>query len=128
MNPCPFCTLNAERILMEKDGLRVIADAFPVTDGHLLILPARHMTSFREMSEQEWRGVYDLIREWTERLQSEDATIAGFNIGINDGEVAGQTVMHAHVHLIPRRPGDVSNPRGGVRGVIPGRADYRAEA
>ncbi len=124
MSTCPFCVLNEDRILMERGGLRVIADAYPVTNGHLLILPVRHVVSFRELSDSEWREVLALIKLWTERLTAQDPSIAGFNVGINDGEAAGQTILHAHVHLIPRRAGDVPNPRDGVRGVIPGKASY----
>ena len=127
MKKCPFCAPESGRILMERNGLIVMADRYPVTKGHLLFIPARHIPSFREMTDSEWSGVLDLVREWSARLQAEDESIQGFNVGINDGVAAGQTVMHAHIHLIPRRTGDVDNPRGGVRGVIPGQADYTAE-
>lgn len=124
MNDCPFCRLDADRILMERDGLRVIGDGYPVSPGHLLIIPARHIASFRDMTEAEWCAALALIKHCSQKARQEDPSIAGFNVGINDGPAAGQTVMHAHIHLIPRRTGDAENPRGGVRGVIPGKADY----
>ena len=124
MKSCPFCGLDAGRMLMERAGWRVIADGYPVTPGHLLFIPVRHVSSFRELSDEEWGAVFALIKLWSAKVKEEDASVEGVNVGINDGRAAGQTVMHAHIHLIPRRAGDVQNPTGGVRGVIPGKAVY----
>lgn len=92
-----------------------------------MIVPHRTIASFREMSDEEWLSVLDLARRISGQLRAEDPSIEGFNLGINDGEVAGQTVFHAHIHLIPRRKGDVPNPRGGVRWIFPDKADYTGQ-
>jgi len=99
-------------------------DNYPVTTGHTLIIPIRHIASFQEMSKEEWTAVHELAVLLTAELQKNDPSIEGFNLGINDGETAGQTIPHAHIHLIPRRRGDVENPRGGIRHVIPGKGNY----
>ena len=99
-------------------------DAHPVTPGHHLILPRRHALDYFTMTGQERQDAQDLLRVLRSRLASSDRTIQGFNVGMNCGESAGQTVMHAHIHLIPRRKGDTPKPRGGVRGVVPARMDY----
>ena len=91
---------------------------------HTLILPNRHVADYFELEPGEKRAIADLLDEMRRDVVVRDPTIAGYNIGVNIGAVAGQTIFHCHVHLIPRRPGDVANPRGGVRAVIPGRADY----
>ena len=121
---CPFCTLPLNRIVLMNDYFKVIEDLYPVTDLHLLIIPNRHVSSYFELSSEETSELVQLLEESRIWLRDRDTNIAGFNIGINDGEVAGQTVMHCHVHLIPRRPGDSPNPRGGVRGVIPEKQSY----
>jgi diadenosine tetraphosphate (Ap4A) HIT family hydrolase len=123
-NACPFCELPAARILAEDGPCVAVGDLFPVSKGHMLIIPCRHIRSFQEMSPEEWQAVHRLARSLAVRQSKDDPTIIGFNLGINDGEAAGQTVFHAHVHWIPRRAGDVARPRGGVRGIIPGKADY----
>jgi ATP adenylyltransferase len=124
MNSCPFCHLPSDRIVRERNSCFVVRDIFPVTPGHSLIIPKRHVASYRDLSEDEWQVVLALAREESAELIKNDPSIEGFNLGINDGAVAGQTIFHVHVHLIPRRIGDVIKPRGGVRGVIPGKADY----
>jgi diadenosine tetraphosphate (Ap4A) HIT family hydrolase/5-methylcytosine-specific restriction endonuclease McrA len=120
---CPFCAPGPEALL-ENRLARLIEDAFPVTQGHLLAIPKRHISDYFELGTAEVRACQQLIEQGRDLLGQRDASIAGFNVGINCGTTAGQTVMHAHVHLIPRRMGDVANPRGGVRGVISGKADY----
>lgn len=122
---CPFCSVDPESVL-ENRLARLVKDAFPVTRGHLLAIPKRHVTDYFELGTAEIRACQSLIEEGRQLLVREDASIEGFNIGTNSGTVAGQTVMHAHVHLIPRRKHDTPNPRGGVRGVIAGKADYQA--
>jgi len=120
---CPFCALPASRIVDEAEQCLAIRDAFPVSEGHTLIISKRHVGSLFDLSENELR---DLFRLLARAKQTLDAAYrpAGFNVGINDGRAAGQTVPHLHVHLIPRYTGDVPDPRGGVRWIFPGKADY----
>lgn len=96
-----------------------------MTPLHTLILPNRHIADYFELEPAERSAIDDLLEETRRGILARDPEVAGFNIGVNIGAVAGQTILHCHVHLIPRRPGDVANPRGGVRAVIPGKADYR---
>jgi len=121
---CPFCTQVEDRVVEEYESAIAIEDGHPVTDGHILVLPRRHTLDFFSMSEQERTDANQLLRLLRNRLSEGDPTISGFNVGSNCGETAGQTVWHAHIHLIPRRRGDVANPRGGVRGVIPQKQSY----
>ena len=119
---CPFCTL----VLTPAAKVVVIRDQYPVSRGHTLIIPRRHVRSIFELTGDEERAVWRAIVEARRDLREEFAP-DGFNIGFNDGEAAGQTVMHAHVHLIPRYAGDVEDPRGGVRHCIPGKGYYTAD-
>lgn len=120
---CPFCQLDAERIVFADNVTLVIRDAFPVSPGHTLIIPRRHVGSFFQLTAPERESMFELLTqakvELDETLQPD-----GFNIGINDGAAAGQTVPHLHLHLIPRYRGDVPDPRGGVRWVLPDKAKY----
>jgi diadenosine tetraphosphate (Ap4A) HIT family hydrolase len=120
---CPFCRLPAGRVLAANSDAIAFADAFPVSPGHTLIVSKRHIACFFELTLDEIIAVFELLGGMKARL---DVTLkpAGYNIGINSGEAAGQTVMHFHVHLIPRFVGDVTEPRGGVRNVIPGKGAY----
>ena len=97
---------------------------FPVTGLHSLIIPKRHAATYFELTNEELLACDDLLRKLSEKIKSSDSTVEGFNIGLNAGEVAGQTIFHCHFHLIPRRKGDVENPRGGVRHLIPGKGYY----
>jgi diadenosine tetraphosphate (Ap4A) HIT family hydrolase len=120
---CPFCQLPQERILFENALAFAFRDGYPVSEGHTLVVPRRHVASFFDATEQDQAAMLELLR----RARAEiDASLrpAGYNVGINDGAAAGQTVMHVHMHLIPRYAGDRDDPRGGVRWVIPGKADY----
>jgi ATP adenylyltransferase len=121
---CLFCTINAERMVSENELAFAMLDAFPVTPLHMLIIPKRHARDFFSLSRKEVLSCNSLIGDMREFLLAEDHTIEGFNIGMNCGEVAGQTIFHCHIHLIPRRRGDVENPRGGVRHLIPGKGYY----
>ena len=123
---CPFCALPAERILIFADEALMIRDAFPVSPGHTLVIPRRHIGSFFELSDAERTCMVELLAQAKAEL---DLSFQpdGFNIGINDGAAAGQTVQHLHLHLIPRYLGDVPDPRGGVRWVMPGKAKYWVE-
>jgi diadenosine tetraphosphate (Ap4A) HIT family hydrolase/5-methylcytosine-specific restriction endonuclease McrA len=123
---CPFCSLGEREILLQNSLAAVVKDEYPVSDGHVLIVPKRHTADYFELGTAEVRACQLLLAEAHALLRDQDISILGFNVGINGGEVAGQTVMHCHIHLIPRRLGDSPNPRGGVRAVIPGKAEYRA--
>ena len=122
--PCPFCELSTERVVAVDGPCLAFRDGFPVSAGHTLIIPRRHVSSFRELTPDEWVAAHRLARKLAAELQAADPTIAGFNFGANDGETAGQSVFHCHLHLIPRRAGDHPAPRGGIRGVIPHKAHY----
>jgi ATP adenylyltransferase len=121
---CPFCSIAGGDILTENRLSVAIKDRHPVTDWHVLVVPKRHTADFFDLGTAESRACHRLVTEARSMIRKADATVAGFNVGINSGEVAGQTVLHCHIHLIPRRRGDHPNPRGGVRAVIPGKADY----
>tara|TARA_Y100000310_G_scaffold184773_1_gene184902 strand:- start:79 stop:1041 length:963 start_codon:yes stop_codon:yes gene_type:complete len=119
---CPFCK-KIDKVA-ENNSVFAMKDNYPVSEGHLLIIPYRHTENFFSMTEVERSNAMELIRVLKNQLEESDSSITGFNIGMNSGESAGQTVMHSHIHLIPRRDGDTRNPRGGVRGVILGKMDY----
>jgi len=123
-NQCPFCELHAGRIYLENDFALALPDGFPVAEGHTLVVPRRHVASLFDLPEDEQAALWKLVALVRAKLMAE-RTPDGFNIGVNDGVAAGQTVMHAHVHVIPRRQGDVADPRGGVRWIMPMKAAYR---
>ncbi|HBG05151.1 MAG: HIT family hydrolase [Geobacteraceae bacterium GWC2_58_44] len=120
---CPFCTPGNSKILCANDHALAFFDGFPVTPGHTLIVPRRHISSFFEVTKEEQAALFDLVAQMRELLLAERSP-DGFNIGINDGPAAGQTVMHLHIHLIPRYAGDTEDPRGGVRWIMPVKAPY----
>ena len=120
---CPFCTLPDDRIIDSNEMGFVIRDGFPISPGHTLIIPKRHVGSFFEISLEERDALLDLLDQAKKMLDTE-LSPDGFNIGINDGPAAGQTVPHLHIHLIPRFKGDQEDPRGGVRWIIPDKAKY----
>ena len=121
---CIFCDIEENRIINENDLAYVGYDGFPVTEYHSLIIPKRHAKTYFDLAAQEREACYQLLVESKTQTLGKDTAVDGFNIGMNSGESAGQTVFHCHIHLIPRRTGDNADPRGGVRGVIPGKADY----
>lgn len=123
---CVFCELPEERIYYESDLWLVVRDGFPISPGHTLIIPKRHVHDFFEINEHEHSTLQSVINIAKEQLDNE-LKPDGYNIGINCGEAAGQTVFHLHIHLIPRFKGDRVDPRGGVRWVIPEKADYWSE-
>lgn len=104
--------------MIENELTFAIRDGFPVTEGHSLIIPRRHVSDFFDLTVAEIQAIYDLLKAVCEGLSHQDRSIAGFNVGVNSGEAAEQTIFHWHIHLIPRRKGDVPDPRGGVRKVI----------
>ncbi len=125
MSFCPFCYDNIkDRVVAEQNTVVAIQDNYPVTAGHLLIIPKRHVEDYFSLNETEKRDTEVLIMKLRGRITENDRSVTGFNIGTNIGESAGQTIFHAHIHLIPRRDGDTPYPRGGVRGVIPEKMSY----
>jgi diadenosine tetraphosphate (Ap4A) HIT family hydrolase len=120
---CPFCTLPDARILSSGPFGAVIRDAYPVSPGHTLIIPRRHVGSFFELTAEERGSLLGLLEAAKRELDGTHRP-DGYNIGINDGPAAGQTVPHLHIHLIPRYQGDQPDPRGGVRWVFPDKAKY----
>lgn len=121
---CFFCNLPEDRIASESIRFWIVRDAYPVTEGHTLIIPKRHAQTWFDLTEQEQSEVNHLLSNQRKELLQLHPDISGFNIGMNCGESAGQTIFHCHIHLIPRRDGDCDNPRGGVRGVIAERQKY----
>lgn len=124
---CPFCNLAPDReIIMETSHVYAIYDKYPVNEGHSLIIPKRHCQNYFDLSEEEqvncWKAV-NRVKQIIIKKYNPD----GFNIGININEVAGQTVNHVHIHLIPRYKGDMEKPEGGVRGVIPEKRIYKSK-
>ncbi len=120
---CPFCALPEERVILSNPHGVMIRDGFPVSPGHMLIIPVRHVGSFFALDVDERNHLLLLLEEAKRRLDKEFRP-TGYNIGINDGAAAGQTVPHLHIHLIPRYAGDQPDPRGGVRWIFPDKADY----
>jgi ATP adenylyltransferase len=121
---CLFCAIDPSRITATNELAYAIRDGFPVTEGHTLVIPKRHVEDYFGLTQDELVACDELLRVSREQIQNQDASVTGFNIGINAGESAGQTIFHCHLHLIPRRTGDVVDPRGGVRGVIPSKQKY----
>ena len=122
---CPFCDEDIEsRIIARHSTVFAIRDKYPVTDLHSLILPLRHVSNFFDLSPEEKADADRLLVFLRNAILKEDVSVTGFNVGVNIGDSAGQTIGHVHIHLIPRREKDIPNPRGGVRGVIPAKMDY----
>lgn len=121
---CAFCVLPSERILAENALAFAVRDLFPVTPLHTVVIVKRHVVDLFELGMPEVRACHQLLEETQRAIRESDASVSGFNVGANIGTDAGQTVPHCHYHLIPRRKGDVENPRGGIRNVIPGKGDY----
>jgi diadenosine tetraphosphate (Ap4A) HIT family hydrolase len=122
-NICPFCSTDQSKILVANDLAIAFLDGFPVTPGHCLIVPKRHIASLFEATPEERTALFDLVADARQLLLAEHGP-DGFNVGINDGPAAGQTVLHLHIHLIPRYAGDTEDPRGGVRWIMPEKAPY----
>ena len=124
MSNCLFCNIEEDRIVHEYKHFYVIRDAFPVTPLHSLVITKRHVVSYFQCSKEEHDEIPIILDTQKTELKILDNSITGFNIGMNIGEDAGQTIFHCHIHIIPRRQGDAANPRGGVRGVIPEKQKY----
>jgi diadenosine tetraphosphate (Ap4A) HIT family hydrolase len=125
--PCPFCEIPAARIILRNDLAFAIRDAFPVSPGHTLIIPTRHTPSFFDTTNEERSAMLALVDE-AKRYLDDEHKPAAYNIGINNGAAAGQTVPHLHWHLIPRYANDSADPRGGVRWIFPQKAKYWNDA
>ena len=126
LEDCIFCSQKNCKIIKSFKFFYVIRDtAYPVTNYHTLIVTNRHLKSYFDLSKDEVIELDQIIKQQKKELTELDKTISGFNIGANIGKDAGQSIMHCHIHLIPRRKGDVEDPRGGVRGVIPSKQKYK---
>ena len=121
---CLFCNLSKTRIVGRNEHAFAIRDAYPVTKYHTLIIPWRHEETYFGLNTAEVCAVHELLVAQEAMIGKLDSSVTGFNIGMNCGKAAGQTVFHCHVHLIPRRAGDMVNPKGGIRHIIPGKGDY----
>ena len=122
---CFFCDRGKKESIYTSEFLFVVRDnKFPVTKHHTLIAPLRHVSDFFDLNNNELNDLAKVLKKQRQLLLNLDKEITGFNIGVNAGIDAGQSIMHCHIHLIPRRKGDVDNPRGGVRGVIPSKQKY----
>ena len=121
---CIFCNKSKQKIIHSTELFFVVRDSYPVTKLHTLIIPHRHVSSFFDLNDNEFNDLNKILKKQRQSLLDLDKEITGFNIGINAGLDAGQTIMHVHIHLIPRRKGDTKNPKGGVRGVIPSKQKY----
>ena len=124
-NPCLFCNSKISGITRENDLVYASYDTYPVSELHCLIIPKRHVIDYFELTNEEIVACNDLIKIIKEEILIKDKNVKAFNIGTNAGKIAGQSIMHCHIHLIPRREGDVENPQGGVRSVIPQKQHYK---
>ena len=126
-NPCLFCNVKKSGCAHENELAYASYDSYPVSDFHCLIIPKRHVKDYFEMSDEELLACNDLIAKIKNEILTKDKSVKAFNIGTNAGKISGQSIMHCHIHLIPRREGDVENPQGGVRSVIPKKQHYKRE-
>lgn len=124
---CPFCHAESSQVVAENQVAVALRDAFPVAEGHTLVVPRQHVESIFDLSSSDQAALWQLVAH-TRSVLSDQLSPDGFNIGINDGEAAGQTILHAHIHVIPRYSGDVLDPRGGIRWIIPDKAVYWEES
>ena len=124
-NPCLFCNSKASGIAHENDLAYASYDTYPVSNHHCLIIPKRHLIDYFDLSNEELIACNDLIKVIKNEIFNKDQTVKAFNIGTNAGKESGQSIMHCHIHVIPRREDDVENPQGGVRSVIPKKQHYK---
>ena len=123
-NPCIFCSIQKKELIFENSLAYASKDSYPVTKFHSLVVPKRCIKNYFELNDKEILACDDLIKKLQQKISLEDSTVKGFNVGTNSGKVAGQSIFHCHIHVIPRREGDVENPQGGVRSVIPSKQHY----
>ena len=124
-NPCLFCNVEKSGCAHENELAYASYDSYPVTEHHCLIIPKRHIKNYFDLSNKELVACNDLIQIVKDEIIKKDPSVKGFNLGTNIGKVSGQSILHCHLHLIPRREGDVDNPQGGVRSVIPNKQHYK---
>ena len=124
-NPCLFCNIKESELAHHNELAYASYDPYPVSENHCLIIPKRHIKNYFDLSKDELIACDDLIRIVKDEIIKRDKTVKGFNLGTNIGKVSGQSIFHCHFHLIPRRQGDVENPQGGVRSVIPNKQHYK---
>ena len=124
-NPCIFCIIRKEELQFENQLAYSSTDSYPVSELHSLIVPKRHVETYFDLTKEEIQACNELILKTKEKILKQDFNVKGFNIGTNVGKSAGQSIMHCHIHVIPRREGDVENPQGGVRSVIPNKQHYK---
>ena len=121
---CVFCQTVQAKIIAENELCYAVRDNYPVTRLHTLVIPKRHVADYFNLYQPELNAASALLSTLKADISAADGAVTGFNVGVNAGASAGQTIFHCHIHLIPRRGGDTANPRGGVRGVIPGKQSY----
>tara|TARA_X000001036_G_scaffold308034_1_gene286681 strand:- start:122 stop:520 length:399 start_codon:yes stop_codon:yes gene_type:complete len=126
-NPCLFCNVNESGCVHENNLAYASYDSYPVSDYHCLIIPKRHIKDYFDLSKEELIACDELIKTVKDEIMFKDKSVKGFNLGTNIGKISGQSILHCHFHLIPRREGDVENPQGGVRSVIPKKQHYKRE-
>ena len=124
-NPCIFCHIKKGEIIFSNQLAVSSFDSYPVSKHHALIFPKRHIKDYFDLNDQEVLACNQLIKLLKDFILKDDPTVKGFNIGSNAGKISGQSIMHCHIHIIPRRDGDVENPQGGVRSVIPKNQHYK---
>ena len=128
MKDCLFCKIQQpgfeKEIIYSNEYFVATRDSYPVTPLHTLIIPKRHFASFFEMNDDEQAAVFSILKQQRDEIMALDPSVTSFNVGTNDGVDAGQSIFHLHIHLFPRRLGDIENPRGGVRGIIPAKQKY----
>ena len=124
-NPCLFCNIKESGCAHENNLAFASYDSYPVSKYHCLIIPKRHINDFFDLTTEELLSCNDIIKKAKDEIINKDKTVKGFNLGTNIGKISGQTILHCHFHLIPRREGDVESPQGGVRSVIPKRQHYK---
>ena len=126
-NPCLFCNISESGCAHENDLAYASYDSYPVSEHHCLIIPKRHIKDYFQLTQDELTACHELIKIIKDEIFTKDQSVKGFNLGTNIGKVSGQSILHCHFHLIPRREGDVENPQGGVRSVIPNKQHYKRE-
>ena len=126
-NPCLFCNANESGYAHKNDLAYASYDTYPVSKDHCLIIPKRHIKNYFDLTNDELIACDELIKTVKEKILIKDQTVKGFNLGTNIGKVSGKSILHCHFHLIPRREGDVENPQGGIRSVIPNKQHYKRD-
>ena len=127
-NPCLFCNIKESGLVNENELAYASYDTYPVSDLHCLIIPKRHVKDYFDLTDEEVIACNELIKLIKKEIELKDLSVVGFNLGTNAGQIAGQSILHCHIHLIPRRKGDVDNPQGGIRSVIPQKQHYKRKS